>query len=199
MNHLFARMNNINDDDDDLDLTPKDRGNVYIKDSRLYEHKRMTLNFTTYDMRRRRETINAAKSTSDVMLLSRDTDESTKLLSPFWYARVIGMFHVMASLRSRSSSTLERIEFLWIRWFGRAIEDPFGDEECRLERVRFVSKEDNSPQFGFVNPASVVRAAHLIPAFRYGRTEALLPPSGLARVKHPKDIKSDWESYYVNK
>ena len=199
LNHVYARLCGIDSDDDDLQISAAERMDVYIKDRRIYEHKRLTLNYTTYDLRRRRETISATKSVSDIMLLSRDSDDTSKLISPFWYARVIGMFHVDARLRSRPESPFERINFLWVRWFGRALEDPFGDDACRLERVRFISKDDNSPQFGFVDPSRVVRAAHLIPAFRYGRTEELLPPSYLARVKQTDDIVGDWESFYINK
>lgn len=159
----------------------------------------MTLNYTTYDFRRRRETVSATRSTSDIMLLSRDSDETTKHISPFWYARVIGMFHVEARLRNEPSSPLKRVDFLWVRWFGRVTEEPFGDTVRRLERVRFVAEDDGSPQFGFVDPSQVVRAVHLIPAFRHGRTEAILQPSYLARVKQTNDISSDWESFYVNK
>lgn len=196
---MYTRLKGIENDDDDLNLTPEDRADVLIDKNRLFEHERLTLNFTTYDMRRRRETIRPKGSTSDIMLLSRDTDETTKVVSPFWYARVIRMFHVQARLRSKGDPKLERVYFLWIRWFGRAVEDPFGDRVCRLERVRFISREDNSPQFGFIDPALVVRAVHLIPAFRYGCTDGFLKPSRLARIKHPDDIRNDWESFYINK
>ena len=199
LNHVYARLHGIDSDDDDLQISEVERRGVIIKDRRLYEHKRLTLNYTTYDLRRRRETISATKSVSDIMLLSRDSDETTKLISPFWYARVVGMFHVDARLRSKSNSPPTRIDFLWVRWFGRALEDDFGDDACRLERVRFVSEDDDSPQFGFVDPSRVVRAAHLVPAFRYGMTEELLPPSYLARIKQPNDIAKDWESFHVNK
>ena len=65
--------------------------------------------------------------------------------------------------------------------------------------MRFIAEDDGSPQFGFVDPSQVVRAVHLIPAFRHGRTEAILRPSYLARIKQTNDISSDWESFYVNK
>ncbi|KAI6095636.1 hypothetical protein F5141DRAFT_1221655 [Pisolithus sp. B1] len=49
--------------------------------------------------------------------------------------------------------------------------------------------------FGFINPEQVVHAAHLIPAFHFRYTTALLPPS----IAHHKcDNDEDWDWYYVN-
>lgn len=96
------------------------------------------------------------------------------------------------------TSSPQRIDFLHVRWLGRDTHERFGDTECRLERVRFVTKEDGSPPFGFIDPNTVVRAAHLIPAFMYGRTNKLLGASRIARVKDNTDV-DDWESFLVNK
>lgn len=200
---MYARLKGIDCDDDDLDLTVADRADVSIMDNRLHEHRQLTLYYTTYDLRRKKETISPTTSTSDVTVLSRDADESSKEQHPLWYGRVIWMFHVDARLRSKPDSAMERIDILWVRWFGRDADSVAGDETCQLERVRFVSKDDDSPLFSFVDPDLVLRAIHLLPAFRFGRTEDLLPPSSLARVKQASDNRgdnrSDWESFYVNK
>ncbi len=47
--------------------------------------------------------------------------------------------------------------------------------------------------FGFISPADVVRAAHLIPTFAQGRS-IMLPPS-LARPIRPHE---DWRFHYIN-
>ncbi|THH09941.1 hypothetical protein EW145_g1670 [Phellinidium pouzarii] len=91
-----------------------------------------------------------------------------------------------------------RVDLLWVRWLGRDNSHAFGDKVRRLERVRFVTEEDSSNPFGFIDPSSVVRAIHLIPAFHYGRTDAFLGPSALARVRK-NESALDWESFYVNK
>lgn len=199
MNHVYARLKGIDCDDDDLDLTTAERAEVSIMDNRLHEHRQLALHYTTYDLRRKKETISPTISTSDIMLLSREADKLSKEQHPFWYCRVIRMFHVDARLRSIPDSEMKRIDILWVRWFGRDADSAAGDETCRLERLRFVSKDDNSPLFSFVDPDLVVHAIHLVPAFRFGRTEDLLPPSSLARVKQASDNCSDWESFYVNK
>lgn len=133
------------------------------------------------------------------MFLSKDPNAVSKSISPFWYGRVIGIFHVEAGLKSAKDVKLKRFDLLWVRWFKRCIEVSFGDDACRLERVRFVSEKEGPPQFGFIDPANVIRGAHLIPAFHYGRTSKLLRPSILARVKEPDDQDTDWEYFYVNK
>ncbi|KAI0076620.1 hypothetical protein K474DRAFT_1578014, partial [Panus rudis PR-1116 ss-1] len=49
--------------------------------------------------------------------------------------------------------------------------------------------------FGFVDPADVTGAAHLIPDFTRGRTAELLPPS---IIRREDDNDEDWDGYYVN-
>jgi len=49
--------------------------------------------------------------------------------------------------------------------------------------------------FGFLDPSEVIRGAHLIPAFHYGRTPNLLPKS-IAR--RPDQNDQDFFYYYVN-
>lgn len=90
------------------------------------------------------------------------------------------------------------MDVIWVRWFGRTVEGRFGDDACNLERVRFVTQEDGSPLFGFLDPTTIVCAVHIIPAFRYGQTRELLGASRLARVKEPGAVE-DWESFYINK
>lgn len=164
-------------------------------DDRIEEHKRLQINYTSYDLQRKYDSINPTSITSDVMVLSKEPDRSSY---PFWYARVLGIYHVDAWLETVLPLRPTRVEFLWVRWLGRDRKEDFGDEACRLERIRFVTAADGSPPFGFLDPASVVRAAHLIPAFKYGRTKQLLRPSRLARV-HDPDTVDDWESFYVNR
>ena len=64
----------------------------------------------------------------------------------------------------------------------------------KLDRIGYVCEDDPSGAFGFLDPALVVRACHLIPAFAYGRTTSLLGPS-VAR----DSLTGDWESYYISR
>jgi len=47
------------------------------------------------------------------------------------------------------------------------------------------------------DPACVIRAVHLIPAFEHGRTTELLGPS-IARGDN-QALTEDWRYYYVNR
>ncbi|KIJ07244.1 hypothetical protein PAXINDRAFT_31848, partial [Paxillus involutus ATCC 200175] len=68
----------------------------------------------------------------------------------------------------------------------------------RVSRVGFVP-EDDELSFGFVDPSDVVRGIHLIPAFAYGRTPALLSGPLVARATSGEQGKhDDWRLYYVN-
>ena len=57
--------------------------------------------------------------------------------------------------------------------------------------------------FGFLDPAQVIRAVHLIPAFHSGRREDLLQGPSIARkYQEDEDNKrlreqSDWAYFYV--
>lgn len=178
-----------------MQITEEDRNNVVIKNNRMHSHPRLTINYTSYDMELEKDSIGPTAGKKDIMVLARDREALDNEESPFWYARVLGVYHVDAHLLSDRVREPCRIDFLWVRWFGRAVEDRYGDDVCRLERIRFVSMEDGTSPFGFVDPSIVVRAIHLIPAFRYGRTKQLLGPTALARISGT----DDWESYYVNK
>jgi hypothetical protein len=69
-----------------------------------------------------------------------------------------------------------------------------GWKACHLHRISFI--DGDSDPFGFVDPAHVIRAAHLIPAFAFGETEDLLCPSKIARRETDGD--EDWRFYYVS-
>ena len=63
-----------------------------------------------------------------------------------------------------------------------------------MHRIGFVPYEGDAegPAFGFIDPATVVRACHLIPAFSEEKTTALLPPSKF------RDAAGDYVNYFVN-
>ncbi|KIM48502.1 hypothetical protein M413DRAFT_7405 [Hebeloma cylindrosporum] len=94
----------------------------------------------------------------DVMVLSRDDSY------PYWYAHIIGIFHAMVLHTGQKSKSREakKMEFL------------FGWETKKLHQIGFA---DSDGAFGFVDPADVVRAVHLIPWFSEGRTKDMLGPS----------------------
>ncbi|KAF5344215.1 hypothetical protein D9757_014413 [Collybiopsis confluens] len=186
--HVFCRLTGECDEES---VTPSDRGRVFINNNdRMYVHKVLRINYTTYDQRRCQDSINP-RTHSDVMVLSpNDVDDD----EPYLYARVIGIYHVEAGLRNDpQNSSSKRIDFLWVRWYVSA-----DDRSCwksrRLPQVGFVDGSDDGA-FGFLDPAQVIRAVHLLPNFKEGRVSTILGPS-MARRADEED--QDYQRYYIN-
>jgi hypothetical protein len=156
----------------------------------------MRINYTTYDVRRDTDTIKLG-SYPDIMVKSPETGPGAQ---PYWYARVIGIFHahVLSSHVGAQESSLHRMDFLWVRWFG--VEPGryrHGSRYARLPKIGFVVSEDYFA-FSFLDPAQAIRGVHVIPAFSEGRTSKLLPNvKSLARVLNPEE-KDDYVNFYVN-
>ena len=131
------------------------------------------------------------------MLLSHEDDTSDP--HPYWYARVIGIFHIFVQMRdpiTRKFSDCKRFDVLHVRWFGRNLRDDAqgGWKAKRLHRIGFMPA--GSPDaFGFLDPALVIRGVHLIPRFAGGRTSQYLGPT---IIRKPSEDNEDWVNYYVN-
>jgi hypothetical protein len=153
----------------------------------------MRINYTTYDLRRAQDSLNP-QTHADIMVLSHESEDEPKR-HPFWYARILGVFHAnIRHMGPRSQNPhVQKMEFLWVRWFGRDLDHRSGWKAKRLHRLGFVSSNDPAA-FGFLNPQHVIRAVHLMPAFSYGRTKGLLGPS---IVRQPHEGDEDWVYYYI--
>ena len=149
-------------------------------------------------MRRDQDSLNP-RTHPDIILLA---DKSNADLHPYWYARILDIFHANVSYDGPGSSPAtewwQRLKFLWVRWFELDLDHPHGFKHRRLPRVRFVAEDDpEASPFGFVDPDDVVRAAYLMPAFSMERTDALLGPSPLAR-HIDKAADDDWCAFDVS-
>lgn len=189
---MHARLLGI----EEREFTPSERSKVEIRKDRIYRHRRLRINFTTYDVRRAQDSVNPKKR-RDVMVLSNNRDDDAH---PYWYARVLGIFHCTVRHHSLegASRDWQRVEFLWVRWYTDPV-DVWGWKAKRLPRVSFVP-HDRPDAFGFINPANVIRGAHIIPAFVHGRTSTLLASPSIARAhgRDEEDEENDWASAYVN-
>jgi hypothetical protein len=185
-------------DGDEQEYTDEERNNVMIQENRIYLHKTLRVNYTSYDLRRQQDVINPS-SHPDIMVLSCEDGEE---VHPFWYARVIKIFHLEVVCRRSSSSQGEhgtptesrRMDVLWVRWFGLDTDARGGWTKKRLHGISFIPW-DEPGAFGFLDPAQVVRGAHLIPNFPRGWSDSRLPPS-IARLASDGD--EDRDSFYVN-
>jgi hypothetical protein len=164
------------------------------------------VNYTTYDLRRAQDSINP-RTHPDIMLLSHEDEDGDNETEshPYWYARVIGIYHVDVRHISPNAllSGIQELEFLWVRWFGRDLDHNAGWNARRLHRVEFVADDpidSNDPMcasgaFSFIDPAEVICGVHLIPTFTHGKTSKLLGPS---IVRPHKDNNEDWQYFYIN-
>jgi len=178
------------------EFTEEERNTVRIAGEQIYHCKTIRINYTTYDVRRDTDTINP-RTYPDIMVKSSETGPHAQ---PFWYARVIGIFH--ASVLSCHPEVTERstcqMDFLWVRWFG--VEPGryhHGFRYACLPKIGFVESTDKYA-FTFLDPAQVIRGFHLIAAFSEGRTSALLQATkSVAWVLKPEE-ESNWVNFYMN-
>jgi hypothetical protein len=130
----------------------------------------------------------------DVMVSSHEDDPQAHL---YWYARVLGVFHarVLHTGPRALNRSVQRVEFLWVRWFGAEPGYTAGFEQAKLPMIGFVP--DSDPEaFGFLDPSLVIRGCHLLPVFVNGRTAQLLKATHTAG--HQRNETDDWTNFYVN-
>ncbi|OSD02393.1 hypothetical protein PYCCODRAFT_1410834 [Trametes coccinea BRFM310] len=197
--HLLSRMLDPSEDSNSVSYTDHQLDGIEIENDRIYRHKQLRVNYTTYDMRRNQDVINPRRH-RDIMLLAGDphrTDDD----HPYWYARVIDIFH--ANVRyigpgaTRAMRKWQRMDFLWVRWFVHDLDHLGSFQERQLPRLHFLEVQGNTAGdlFGFVDPGDVLRAAYILPGFNHGTTNELLGPSKLAR--RTSDNGEDYEYYYA--
>ncbi|KAI0717667.1 hypothetical protein C8T65DRAFT_528502, partial [Cerioporus squamosus] len=199
VDHLLGRILNRPGTSYDGDYSQAEQRGLQILDNRIYPHKAVRRNYTTYDMRRDQDYINPV-SHLDIMVLA---DQDSADDHPFWYARVIGVYH--ANIRyvgpghTRATSCWQHIHFLWVRWFERDISYPCGFQHRRHPRVRFVDATDpDAVPFSFVDPSDIVRAAYIMPGPAHGETDGLLGYSPLSRRCKFAGTDDDYYYYYVS-
>jgi hypothetical protein len=190
--HLLLRLLGRPYQGDEVTFSDMERQTVTFVNNQLYRHKAIRINYTTYDVRRSQDSLNP-RTHADIMVLSHEDEEDPH---PYWYGRILGAFHALVRhVGPDSVSTdVRRMDFLWIRWFGRDLGHRAGWAAKRLHRLGFMDSEDPGA-FGFLDPKEVIRGVHLMPAFAFGRTSELLAPS-IARQPREKD--KDWRFYYIN-
>ncbi|KAF8838869.1 hypothetical protein BDN67DRAFT_991113 [Paxillus ammoniavirescens] len=194
--HLLARLCGLTYDSDEYDFSDEDRKCVVITNNKMYHHSMFRVNYTTYDLQREQDTVNPL-TCANIMVLSHE-DERTH---PYWYARVIQVFHVMVEYRKDMYSPFcepTRMNVLFVCWFRRDTNFDAGWNAKRLHRLEFFDEDGLSDGFGFLDPDSVVRGIHLIPAFTYSATKDLLGPSFVRWQKGLVGWDDDWRYFYIN-
>jgi hypothetical protein len=159
----------------------------------MYQHHLLRINFTTYDVRRSQDVINPGTLRRDIMLLAHNQDAEVD--HPFWYARVLGIYHVNVIYTGSDMQdyTPLRFDFLWVRWFQQHGNKSARWEECRLDVVSFPPMAHRD-SFGFVDPKDVLRCCHILPSFRRGRVH-----SDMVSLSRCANDARDWTRYVVNR
>lgn len=180
--HLSGDTHNPNRTDD--------INHIFFKSDRIYHHRTAQINYTSYDVRRAQDVINPNTSHCDIMVLRDSTEDEMH----YWqYGRVVGIHHVNVVYTGTGMIDYQprRLEFLQIRWFQHT--ENAGWESRRLDALEFLPV-DEQDAFGFLDPADIVRSAHIIPKFSQGPA----PPSERQLPPNMKKI-IEWQSYYVNR
>lgn len=88
------------------------------------------------------------------------------------------------------------MDFLWVRWFARDPTYSAGFQHRQIPHLAFVADDDPDLNvFGFVDPADVLRGAHIMPSFDSGTTDDYLPLDSVARQHSPDE---DYVYYFVS-
>jgi hypothetical protein len=187
--HILYRLQKLDISHCDHTFTDEEHNSVIIPNNIVYSVQTMQVYYTTYDLRREHDTINP-RTHADVMVVSGETAPT----HPYWYARILGIYHMETWLNNGSPPVKQRLEVLWVRWLAPLRNHKSGIKDARLPKVAFVDESDPDA-FGFLDPRQVVRGAHLIPAFASERgTSSLRYGQSLAR---PGGEEDDWEEHYV--
>ncbi|KAG1802176.1 uncharacterized protein HD556DRAFT_1438213 [Suillus plorans] len=166
---------------------------IIIKDDRMYEHHIARFNYTTYDVHRAQDVINARTPHYNVIVLRSNNDMGCQG-HRYIYGRVLGVYHVNVIITGHGmvDYTPIRMEFLWIRLY-KSLDQCSDWSTSTLDRVNFPPLADEH-SFDFLDPADVLHSCHIIPRFRSGKRHE----DGLG-VSACAGDKDDWCEYYINR
>ncbi|KAI0027619.1 hypothetical protein K488DRAFT_60899 [Vararia minispora EC-137] len=170
---------------------------IEIHNDTIYRHQTIAVNYMSYDVCQERDLVHVKMPTNahcDIMMRAQDVEADTSVhRHPYRYTRVHGVYHANVFLPGNMRP--QCTEFLFVRWFRIDTTQQGGPRTKRLDRVSFVDAR-LGPAFGFLDPAEIVRACHLLPAFAKGKTRDLL--SVASQLQDFTDGQ-DWKYYYVSR
>ena len=133
------------------------------------------------------------------MVLSPENEDENEDPHPYWYARILGIYHVNVCYIG-SNCTVSRkpqhMEFLFVHWFGRDLTPKPGCKAKHLIRLGFVPGNDKGA-FGFIDLVQVIHSVHLIPTFAWGHTNKYLPGQQSVIAHGVNEPDDNWQLYYV--
>ena len=113
-------------------------GLLFLKNDCIYRHKPIRFHYTTYNVRRRMDIVNAGTSRCNIMLLANDADGSSSS-HHFLYAHVLGAYHtnVIYTGPGMWDDKPRRFDFLWVQWFEVVDAASSGWSSSTLDAVHF--------------------------------------------------------------
>ncbi|KAG2139092.1 uncharacterized protein EDB93DRAFT_1253157 [Suillus bovinus] len=144
--HILYRLRELDITYCDHTFMDEDHNSVIIPNNMIYSVQTMQVNYTIYDLRRKYDTI-SPQTHADVMVLSGETTPS----HPYWYAHILGIYHVETWLNDGGSPVKQHLEVLFVRWLAPLQTHMSGMKHAHLPKVAFVEEVDPDT-FGFLNP-----------------------------------------------
>ncbi|KAI0050707.1 hypothetical protein FA95DRAFT_551722 [Auriscalpium vulgare] len=139
--HILERLRHPDMASEGRVYSDEDRAQVILQNNRIFRHKVLRVNYTTYDVRRGQDSMNS-RTHADVMTLLRDNDsDSTRYPHPFSYARILSVFHADFLHKIPGYPAVPKsMEFLWVRWLRHDVRSASGFHKRRLHpsRVHFL-------------------------------------------------------------
>ncbi|KAF8896664.1 hypothetical protein BD779DRAFT_1466557 [Infundibulicybe gibba] len=169
--HILSRILDLGREGEERGFSDNQRNSVCIVNNRIFSVKTIRVNYTTYDMRRDQDVINP-HTHPDIMMRSPETGRGAH---PFWYARVLGIFHtkIIHTAPNTQNRSVQHFEFLWA--------------------TNMVSNVPGSLKSA-LSPKAMM--THLAPAFVNGRTSELLNTTQITAARPVGEV-DDWTNYYV--
>lgn len=170
---------------------------IFFHGDRMYSHKIIRLNYTTYDVRRAQDVVNPGTPNCNIMLLASSGANQCASQGPtttghrFLYARVLGIYHtnIIYTGPGMRGYTPKRMDFLWVRWY----DHQEGRDPARLDQLSFPPVAYPGA-LSFIDPADVLRSCHIIPRFSKGKRHT--SGTGFSRLARDGD---DWVAYNVDR
>ncbi|KAF7291339.1 hypothetical protein MIND_01278400 [Mycena indigotica] len=164
--YLLGRLLHPEYSSDGSEYTTLDRNRLHIPNQRIFIHKVLQVNYTSYDVRRGQDSMNP-RTHADVLTLAPEDSADEH---PFSYARVIGVWHCEVQYCEFGQLTpAKTVCLLFARHFRLDKTFKGGFKRRRLHHIKFVPEHDDNA-YGFINPDEVIREAHLVPAYAHGVT-----------------------------
>ncbi|TEB40253.1 hypothetical protein FA13DRAFT_1572898, partial [Coprinellus micaceus] len=167
---------------------------ILLRDNRIYSHKLLKVNYTTYDIRRDQDILHVETPQCNVMMLNDQYSLDTRSTEhPYIYGRLLGVFHANVSYARSLPASVQnpgyhRIDFAWVHWY----KFTASTDEFSLDSLTPYPLHSYLAQ-SFVDPSDIIRSAHLIPKFALGKDDGPIPKSQFVR-HHPL-----WKAYYLNR